>query len=293
MSLNSVNTNMGAMVALQSLNATQQQLATTQKRISTGYRVADATDDGAAYAVAQGIRSTVGALTSANQQLGGAQGLLSVTQSGLNNISNTMSSMRNVLVKLADSSVQSKDRTNYVTQYKALLANVQGYIQDASYNGKTLIGNITGHSGTFGGTAVIRNEVGATYGIATISGTGIYHSLIFNYTKLGSTASGATFASAVAYVAGLIAATGTFMNASAYVGKQLNTIGSAVNYVNNQITYNNDKIDALNSGLGSLIDADLAKESAQLTALQIRQQLGTQALSLANQAPQTLLSLFK
>src|SRR5947207_1273919 len=117
---------MGAMVALQSLNATQQQLATTQKRISTGYRVADATDDGAAYAVAQGIRSTVGALTSANQQLGGAQGLLSVTQSGLNNISNTMSSMRNVLVKLADSSVQSKDRTNYVTQYKALLANVQG-----------------------------------------------------------------------------------------------------------------------------------------------------------------------
>jgi flagellin len=66
-----------------------------------------------------------------------------------------------------------------------------------------------------------------------------------------------------------------------------------MNYVNTQITFNNDKIDALNSGLGALVDADLAKESAQLTALQIRQQLGTQALSLANQAPQTLLSLFK
>ena len=77
------------------------------------------------------------------------------------------------------------------------------------------------------------------------------------------------------------------------MGNELNTIGSSVNYVNNQSTYNNDKIHALNSGLGSLIDADLAKESAQLTALQIRQQLGTQALSLANQAPQTLLSLFK
>ena len=60
-----------------------------------------------------------------------------------------------------------------------------------------------------------------------------------------------------------------------------------------QVSYNNDKIDALNSGLGSLIDADLAKESAQLQALQIRQQLGTQALSIANQAPQSLLSLFK
>ena len=98
MALSSVNTNMGAMVALQSLDATEAQLAATQKQISTGYRVADATDDGAAYAVAQGIRSTVGALTTANQQLGNVQGLLSTTQSGLNNISNTMASMRDVLV---------------------------------------------------------------------------------------------------------------------------------------------------------------------------------------------------
>jgi flagellin len=77
------------------------------------------------------------------------------------------------------------------------------------------------------------------------------------------------------------------------VNNALNTVGNSINYVNNETTYNNNKIDALNNGLGSLIDADLAKESAQLTALQIRQQLGTQALSMANQAPQTLLSLFK
>ena len=86
---------------------------------------------------------------------------------------------------------------------------------------------------------------------------------------------------------------GMFISKQNTVGNDLNTIGSAINYVNNQTTYNSDKIDALNSGLGSLVDADLAKESAQLTALQIRQQLGTQALSLANQAPQSLLSLFK
>ncbi len=71
------------MIALQSLNRTNSQLATTQKQISTGYRVADATDDGAAYAVAQSVRSTVRALTSANQQLGTVQGLLSTTQSSL------------------------------------------------------------------------------------------------------------------------------------------------------------------------------------------------------------------
>ena len=96
-----------------------------------------------------------------------------------------------------------------------------------------------------------------------------------------------------ASVAALLTTTGTFMNQMNNVGSALNTVGSEKNYVSNQISYNSDKIDALNTGLGSLVDADLAKESAALQALQIRQQLGTQALSLANQAPQTLLSLFK
>src|ERR1700750_576840 len=125
MSLNSVNTNTGAMIALQSLNRTNQDLAAAQKQVSTGFRVSDSTDDGAAYAIAQGVRSTVGALTSANQQLGNVQGLLSTTQSGLNDISNTMSSMREVLVKLADPSVTANDRTNYVQQYQSLAKNVK------------------------------------------------------------------------------------------------------------------------------------------------------------------------
>src|SRR3954453_21637548 len=129
MSLNSVHTNIGAMIALQSLNATNQSLAVTQKQVSTGYRVADSTDDGAAYAIAQSVRSTTGALTSANQQLGNAQGLLSTTQTSLNTISNTMGSMRDVLVKLADNSVTGNDRKNYIQQYQSLLKNVKSFIQ--------------------------------------------------------------------------------------------------------------------------------------------------------------------
>lgn len=283
MSLNSVNTNMGAMVALQSLESTQNQLAVTQKQISTGYRVADSTDDGAAYAIAQSVRSTIGALTSANQQLGNAQGLLSTTQSGLNNVSNMMGSMRDVLLKLGDSSIQGSQRTDYEQQYSSMLANVKTFVQDASYNGATLVGDITGSSGTYGRVAITRNENGSTYGVATFSGSAMYGSISFTSTQL----------SGASTVAALITATGTFLNQQTSIGNELNTIGSTINYVNNQTTYNNDKINSLNSGLGSLIDADLAKESAQLTALQIRQQLGTQALSLANQAPQSLLSLFK
>jgi flagellin len=283
MALNSVNTNESAMVALQSLDQTNSMLNTVQKQVSTGFRVADAVDDGAAYAIAQGIRSTVGALTSANQQLGNSQGLLSTTMSGLNNISNTMASMRDVLVKLSDSSVTGADRTNYSSQYTSMLANVQTFIQDANYDGKTLIGNVTGSNGTFGRVAVARNESGSSYGIATFGGSAMYGSIGFTAAQMQGAST----------VAALITATGTFLNQFNAVSKALNTVGSEVNYVNNQVSYNSDKIDSLNSGVGSLVDADLAKESAQLQALQIRQQLGTQSLSIANQAPAALLSLFK
>ncbi|MSP02621.1 MAG: flagellin [Acetobacteraceae bacterium] len=283
MALSSVNTNMSAMVALQALQATNSQLQTIQKHVSTGFRVADAVDDGAAYAVAQAIRSTVGALTSANQQLGSVQGLLQTTKTGLNDTSNTMASMRNVLVKLSDSTTTGADRTNYIQQYNSMLANVKTFIQDANYNGKTLIGDLTGSNGTFSRVAVARNEVGSTYGIATFSGSALFGSIAFTSTQMAGAAT----------VAALISASGTFITQFNAVSKALNTVGSEVNYVNNQVSYNSDKIDALNVGIGSLVDADLAKESAQLQALQIRQQLGTQALSIANQAPAALLNLFK
>jgi len=284
MSLNSVNTNSGAMIALQSLQTTNQQLAVTQKQISTGFRVADSTDDGAAYAIAQGVRSTVGALTSASQQLGSVQGLLSTTQTGLNSISTTMGSMRGVLLKLADASVQGSDRTNYQQQYKSYLSQVKTFIQDAAYNGRNLIGDISGSNGTSGRVAVARNENGSSYGIAAFSGSALYNALTQTAVVNGTNA---------AAIAGLISATGSFITQQNTLGQGLNTVGSEINFVNNQVSYNSNKIDALKSGLGALVDADLAKESAQLTALQIRQQLGTQALSLANQAPQSLLSLFK
>lgn len=284
MSLNSVNTNYGAMVALQSLDATTAQLGTTQKQISTGYRVADASDDGAAYAVAQRVRSDVGALTSANQQLGKLQGLLSTTSSSLNDVSNTMSSARDVLVKLADSNTSGSERTAYVQQYKSLIANISTFFQDATYNGKTLIGNIGGATG-FAAVAVVRNENGGTYGIGTFGGSAFIGSISFTSTQLNGAAT----------VAALIgtAASATFINQMNALSTAVTTYGSATNYVTNQVSYNSDKIDALNSGLGSLVDANLAQESAMLQSLQIKQQLGTQALSIANQAPQSLLSLFK
>jgi flagellin len=281
--LNSINTNTGAMVALDALDSTNSQLNGVQKQISTGYRVADATDDGAAYAVAQSVRSSVGALTTANQQLGSAQGLLSTSSSALNDVSNLMSSMRDVLVDLSSSATTGNERSQYESQYNSLVANVKSFVQDAAYNGQTLIGNITGSTGTFSNVAVVRNEVGTTYGIATFSGSAVYNSIAFTSTQLGGAAT----------VAALITATGTFLNQSNSVSTAMNKYGAATNFINNQVSYNSDKINSLNSGLGSLVDANLAQESALLQALQIKQQLATQSLTLADQTPQILLSLVK
>ncbi|MGH7084778.1 MAG: flagellin, partial [Acetobacteraceae bacterium] len=258
--LNSINTNYGATVALQSLTQTTSELNSVQKQVSTGYRVADATDNGAAFAVAQRVRSDVSALTTSNQVMGGVQGLLSTTLSGLTNISNTLTSMRDVLVNLASASTQGTERTSYEAQYNGLLTNVKTFIQDAGYNGSTLIGSISGSNGTFQRVSVVRNELGATYGIATFSGSSFYKSLTFTSTQLGASTT----------VSSLITSTGTFIKQLNTVGTELNAYGASTNFINNQISYNSDKIDALNNGLGSLVDANLAQESALLQSLQVK-----------------------
>lgn len=287
MSLNSVNTNIGAMVALQSLNRTNEALAATQKRISTGFRVADAKDDGAVFAIAQAVRADVRALTSANEQLGGAKGMLETTMSSLRNVSETLTKMKEVLVKLADSNVTGQTRADYVKQFNDLRSSVKDFIDDAGYNGKSLLKGTGGFSTQFAANLkVIRNQLGTQYQIDGYDASkNIYGS--------AALLAGATTAGGAVVAAGMLTAGSLFSKAFNRVGVQLNIYGSNFNAVSNQITFNKDKIDAINSGLGALIDADLAKESARLQSLQIRQQLGAQSLGIANQSPQILLSLFR
>jgi flagellin len=275
MSLNSVNTNMGAMVALQSLNRTNEALNVTQKRISTGLRVNDAKDDGAAFAVAQAVRADVAGLSAANEQLGGVKGILDTALSGLNKVSETMIKVRETLVRLADDTLNADQRAQYEAQYTALQTQITNFIDDATYNGRTLLAT----AAPGGDITTTRNESGTTYTITAVDGAG---TLIV--AAAPTDAAGAQAA---------LADGGDFDTVQTAISNALNTFGSDARYIDAQISYNKDKADALEAGLGALIDADLAKESARLQSLQIRQQLGTQALSIANQAPQTLLSLFR
>lgn len=277
MATNSVNTNIGAQVALQSLNRTNDALAMTQKRVSTGFRVSDAKDDGAAFAVAQQVRADVAGLTSANEQMGSVQGILDTTLSGLTKVSETMTEIRGVLVKLADGTLSGSQRTQYQAQYESLRTQATNFIADATYNGRTLLTTSTAAGG--GDIATTRNEQATLYTLTAVEGA----------TALVVAAAPTDAASA----ASALASAGDFTSKMSAVNTALNTFGSNSKYLASQMNYNKEKLDSLETGLGSLIDADLAKESAKLQALQIKQQLGTQALGIANQSPQGLLSLFR
>ena len=277
MSLNSVNTNIGSQVALQSLNRTSDQLSVVQKRISTGFRVADAKDDGGAFAVAQTVRSDVAGLTAANEQLGGVKGILDTTFAALNKASETMINVRSTLTRLADGTINADQRAQYNAQYTALKTQMDNFIADATYNGRTLLSTDTAAGG--GNIVAIRNESAGTFTITAVDAAA---DMVLDAAPADAAAAQAS-----------LGASGNFKEVEAAVADALNKFGADSNYVDGQIRYNKDKIDAMEGGLGALVDADLAKESAKLQSLQIRQQLGTQALSISNQAPQTLLSLFR
>jgi flagellin len=308
MSLNSVNTNQNAYIALQSLNETSTALSAAQKQISTGYRVSDAFDDGAAFAVAQKVRSDISGLTAVNQQLGNAAGLVDVAQTALTTVSNAFSTAKGLLVDIANASTSSDQRAQYVTQYQALVSSVATAVDGSSYNGQTLLGASEGPAASTTPTpgssfTVVVNEDGSQTTIAAQDQSSVANTLASligeTFTRSVSATTGAatdTFGgtgSEQASASTSLVSGGLFDTSQANVATSLNNIGSDNTLLNATITFNNDKIDSLNSGLGALIDADLTKESAILQSLQVKQQLGTQALSIANQSPQTLLSLFK
>jgi flagellin len=276
MSFNSVNTNRQAVFAMQSLNLTNSELGGVQKRVSTGYRVADARDDGGAFAVAQAVRSDVAGVTAVGEQLGGVKGVLQTTFASLSVVSDTMKQLRATLTRLADGAINGDQRAQYVKQYELLTKQVSDFIDDATYNGRSLLSTGTATGGNITG---IRNEGGGTFTINAVDGGTL---------KLSTTAPATPTDAQV-----MIASGGAFDVIDALISTQLNTFGASMQYVENQINYNAKKVDAMNDGLGALVDADLAKESSKLQALQTRQQLGIQTLGIANQGPQVLLSLFR
>jgi len=272
---NSINTNYGALVALQSLNRTNEALDGVQKRVSTGFRVNDAVDDGAAFAVAQGIRSNIGAIGAVNQQLNIAKGTIATALEAATSISNTLIKVREVTTKLADTNLSSNQRSQYNTDLSKLVGEVTNFISNAQFNGTNLLQSIAG------GVSVISNVGGTSFSLTNQELSATVQALLTT-----------NFASATV-AAAVLSSGGTQLSAENIVATFLNNLGGDRRRVDNQINFNSALQKASEEALGFVVDADLAKESSRLTSLQIRQQLGTQTLGIANQGPQVLLGLFR
>ena len=272
---NSVNTNQSSLVALQSLNNTVNALNKTQKRVTTGYKVADAVDDGAAFAVAQSLRSEKGAIDAVNSQLNIAKGATNVFNNAATNVSDALARARETLTKLADQNLNTDMRTKYNNDFSALKAEVQNYISNAKFNGINLL------SGAQSKISVIANQDGTQYTVGGADGVALSSAIV------------AAFADVASASAAVTLLTGAFATAEKTTGNVLNTLGADSRRLDAQIKFNSAMQDALTTSLGAIVDADLAKESANLQAYQIKQQLGAQTLGIANQAPQILQSLFR
>lgn len=279
MSLNSIDTNAQSLIALQSLNSTNDQLSLIQKRVSTGYRVADAQDDGGAFAVAQSVKSDMAGVVAVNEQLGGVKGVLETTFAALTVVSDTMKQLRATLTRLADGAISADQRKAYEEQYTLLAQQVASFVDDAGYNGRTLLSTVSTGTPAGGNITAIRNETGGLFTIEAVDGASL---------KITTLAPANAAAAQASFNSG-----GAFDTAEAAISKALSTFGASMAFLESQISYNSKKADAMSNGLGALVDADLARESSALEGIKVRQQLGIQTLSLANQGPQVLLGLFR
>jgi flagellin len=276
MSSFSVNTNTGAQVALQYLNATQGQLDQTQARINSGLKVATAKDDGAIYAIAQNQRGALAGFSSVINSLNNGSSAIDVALSAGQSISDLLIQLKQKALSAADPSLDTASRQALNANFTALRDQITTIVKNAVFNNFNLVDGST-------------NQVQA---LASADGTRRITAQAQNLKLSGSivTIKTTSTISTQAKASALIA---TIQTSLTNVNSALAKLSSGAAKFSIQATFSQKLADTLNSGIGNLVDANMAQESARLQSLQVKQQLGIQALSIANQAPQTILSLFK
>lgn len=273
----SVNTNAGAMVALQNLNKTNSQLQTVQNRINTGLAVSSAKDNGGIYAIAQNMRAEVGGLRAVTNSLDLAVSTVDVALAAGDAISDLLIEMKEKALAASDVSLDSASRTALDEDFKAMRDQISTIVENAEFNGTNLI-----DGSSSGGISALANAKGTN----TISVADEDMSLSGTILGLSSGTDIATQTDAAAAVTAIDSAL-TNLNSA------LSRLGTGSKSLEIHKTFVSKLSDSLEKGIGNLVDADLAKESARLQSLQVKQQLGIQALSIANSAPQSVLSFFR
>ncbi len=272
----SVNTNVGAMTALQYLNQTQASMAAVQNAISTGRKVASAKDDGATYAIAQNMRGDVAGYTAVTDSLNRGMSAVDVAMSAGQSISDLLIEMKQKALSASDSSLDTSSRQAMNQDFVALRDQITTIVKNAVFNGFNLVDGSTQQI-----TALASSD-----GSRRITVSAENMSLSGSIVTIAAAGSISTAATASTMVA-------TITTSLANVDSALSKLSSGSKKFSIQATFAQTLSDTLTAGIGTLVDANMAQESAQLTALQTKQSLGIQALSIANQAPSAILSLFR
>ena len=268
----SVNTNIGAMIALQNLNSTNSKLEKAQLNITTGLKVNGPKDDASTFAIAQNLRGDVRGWMSVQTALRGGESTVNVAIEGGREISDLLLEMKAKVVQANQAGLDSVSRSAIHNDFTALRDQIASIVETAQFNGTNLI-----QSGS--STLTVLSTVdGSTI---TISAQAM-DTTTLNIQSLDLTSSAAAST-----------ALGFIDSAIESVNSRLANLGSSAKRLEVQGNFAVKIVDILKAGVGNLVDADMAEESANLQSLQIKQQLGVQALSIANQSPQTILSLFQ
>jgi len=272
----SINVNASALDALRNLNATSKDLETTQTHINTGLKISSAKDNAAVFSIAQKLHGDLKGLNAVKQSLDRGISTVDIALAAANAISDLLLEMKEKAVAAADQGLDSTSRNALSEDFAALRDQITTIVNNAEFNGSNLI-----DSGTDSIVAITNAD-------ATQTLTVDHQDLTLGSTNIPISASqsiGTQTAAAAAVV--------DLGDAINNLNSVLTRLGAGSTSLEQNRSFAGKLADVIEVGIGNLVDADMAKESANLQALQVKQQLGIQALSIANQSPQSILSLFQ
>ncbi len=281
--MSSINTNLGAMVALQTLRTINTDLTKAQNAISTGKDISSAKDNSAIWAISKVMESDVAGFNAVQDSLAVGKSTVAVASAGAEQIVETLKEMKALAVT---GQSETADFGKIDADMQEKLAQINSVIAGSQFNGVNLLKtDVDGNGGTSLTVISSLDRIGS--GTPTVSkinvATADLEANLWTAGALGTVSNVATAATAFTSIEGALDV----------AIDQAAKLGASAQRISDQGTFMGKLTDAVTSGIGSLVDTDMEAASARLQALQTQQQLGVQSLSIANQAPQTILSLFR
>lgn len=280
--MSSILTNNGAIVALQTLKSINSNLNKAQEQVSTGKAVNNAQDNAAIWAISKVMETDQSAFKAIQSNLNVAEATVATARNGAEQITKLLNEMKDLAIGASsDTADFGKINTDIVAKKDQITAIIGG----TQLNGVNLLKTNPVPGAT---SFTVLGSLDRTNGtVATAANDITVNSVDFETSIQGATVTAITDRTTAATVVGELEA----LIDLAIVGAA--ALGSAGKRIADQSAFVGKLEDSLQLGIGSLVDADMEEASARLQALQTQQQLGIQALSIANQAPSSILSLFR